>query len=87
VRETTLPWQGETRQFLIDAVDHERENGSPNRCKVILFFLEICDSKHEMYAILMMLLCRNQDYYDNDDLNSSTNENVERRTKATRKHA
>ena len=42
-------------------------------------FLQICDSKHEMYTLLTRLLCRNQDYYDNDALNSSANEDVETR--------
>jgi hypothetical protein len=32
-----------------------------------------------MYTLLMRLLCRNQDYYDNDALNSSANEDVETR--------
>jgi hypothetical protein len=43
------------------------------------FFLQICDSKYEMYTLLMGLLCRNQDYYDDDALNSSENVDVETR--------
>jgi hypothetical protein len=42
-------------------------------------FLQICDSKHEMYTLLMRLLSRNQNYYDNNALNSSANEDVETR--------